>query len=114
QGSVADGWQQLASQIQSVFDPNSLEKASLSVFGISVVYWIMCNEGLEPADYEPLKLNGATIRCSNTDAGLLWCSDSPFLEKIKTHQDFWMIVTPRSSEIEAKVNARFYAPLIPD
>jgi hypothetical protein len=113
QGSLEEGWQQLTSEIRAGFGESIEAAAQSSVFGVSVVYWIISDNNVRPEGYEPdiRGLKGASAGRTETDIGPLWSWEFPFFSGARIHQDVWVLATSR--EFEPEVNSRYYQ-LAPD
>lgn len=113
-GSLTEGWRELVESLRAGFDGRSLESAKHRTFGASLVYWAMADNEIEPGAYANEVCGIAAdhrLRCTQTDIGLLWQSDSrTFPEAQSVSQDQWVLVTPRSKDAEAEANSRYNQP----
>jgi hypothetical protein len=110
-GSLLDGYNELTASICSCFDEKAFAAARDSLLGVSSVYWAT-HDGYgdlaEHAEEIRMVCRKHELQQCSTDLGApLWHCDRPiFQESPELSQDFWILVTPRSSETE--VNRRFY------
>ena len=108
QGSLKKGWDDLFLELRAGFGAYLPAEAEDSIFGVSLVFWIMADPGvrLESYDREIAGLLGNVAKTTKTDLGLLSHHEAGVPCGTRIHHDLWVLVTQR--EAEAEVNARYY------
>lgn len=110
-GNLTEGWHELSSLFREAFEDVSLNGTSDFALGVSVVYWAIADDELEPETYERevrAIADGMDLRRSATDLGPLWRCEQRIFPNETLLQDFWILVSPRTKEKD--VNRRYVQP----